>query len=464
MSHYNGVISAPVDLRRDVYPVRGSSSGGRYSLADVCSNIDSKTNKWSKIKPVEIEGNIFVHLDTDKVSMSHPFTGTYISVPAWLGRMYTETVYPGGSTIDEVLLAHIAGLGVPMLSGTNIATDSQKEATAKRIKRVVDNIETWGVNWEYKPPVPPTYPCRLTDFNGYDHYAQCPIYYTVPDKIYNGEHAWFSCSLIPEGQTSIDATWFSSFFPNYMICAVWFKGDNYLGFVEIEELSSGRGETALSPNAFYTLSGANAGEYRVYFFATDGDRSIIFPSLPDSPNPQTFTAVKGNNPKDDPFAGELMMDIYATGTGFAHSHTDSYFESFYNVGEGDYVSLCTTGYYCVKAKLVNGSSRALNFDPSQLSVYWAESSGSPSVIVYQSNGTLATSVISVPANGSVTIMIEFIDIYLGMSPVQGYHYGTIDPMSIRYKGAEVQQFYCDVVYDSSHNGYFTANGKYYKTK
>lgn len=468
MSNAAGVIKRPVDFRRDIYPVPGMSpAGGNYALGYACTDPQRKINKWSKIKPVEIEGAVFVHLDTDTVSMPHPFTGTHMSVPAWLGRMYTESVVPSGaSSTDEILLAHVAGIGVPLISGTNTATDSQREATARRVKRVADNLDAWDVNWKYVPPVPPRFPARATDWDGYDHNARCPIYYAVSSRIYNGEHAWFQCSLIPEGQTAIDVTWFCKFFTGYQICVAWFRGESFIGWLEIEPLESGRGETALSPDAFYTLTGANAGEYKAYFFATDGDRSIIFPSLPDSPNPQVFTAVQGNNPRTDPFAGALRMDVYASGTGFAHSHSSTYFESFWNVGEGDYVSMCTTGYYCLKARVFNNSSTAVKFQPSKLTAYWEESGSSPSITVYTSSGTVAPADVEVPTGGSVDILIEFIDVFLGMSPTQGTQYGFIDPMSVRYAGSEILSFTCDVTYDTAHNGYFRSgySDTYYKTK
>ncbi|MCM1295797.1 MAG: hypothetical protein NC311_09675 [Muribaculaceae bacterium] len=55
MSHSNGVITRPVSLPNDVYPVLGISSSGGCSLTYACQNAHGKINKWSLKKPVDSE-------------------------------------------------------------------------------------------------------------------------------------------------------------------------------------------------------------------------------------------------------------------------------------------------------------------------------------------------------------------------------------------------------------------------
>jgi len=54
MGHSNGVISAPVSLHADVYPVLGvAKAGDYYDVGYICSNVHGKINKWSKRKPIK---------------------------------------------------------------------------------------------------------------------------------------------------------------------------------------------------------------------------------------------------------------------------------------------------------------------------------------------------------------------------------------------------------------------------
>lgn len=58
MGNSNGVITAPVSLHADVYPVLGISKvGDFYDVGYACSNVHGKINKWSLYKPVFYKSN-----------------------------------------------------------------------------------------------------------------------------------------------------------------------------------------------------------------------------------------------------------------------------------------------------------------------------------------------------------------------------------------------------------------------
>ena len=52
----NGYITAPINLRDDVYYVlKVAPSGSRYSLTEACTS--NKINRWSKYKPYITKDN-----------------------------------------------------------------------------------------------------------------------------------------------------------------------------------------------------------------------------------------------------------------------------------------------------------------------------------------------------------------------------------------------------------------------
>lgn len=116
MPNKNGVITAPVNLVYDVYPVLGlGPKNGEYPLDYACSNEHGKINIWSKNKPMRFNK---------------------------LGDL-TEA--------DKYLLMY----GLKFYSNYEEPMDGRRAV--------------------YEPPVPGENDCRLTDFEGYNHKAECPI-------------------------------------------------------------------------------------------------------------------------------------------------------------------------------------------------------------------------------------------------------------------------------------------------
>ena len=115
MSHANGIISAPISLHADVYPVLGlAKTGTYYDVAYACGNEHGKINKWSKHKPVRYD------------SPSELTNAQWESALYGMGVTYS-------SNIDTVIESALSG------------------------------------DWEYLPPRPGTDWCRLTDFKDYNH-------------------------------------------------------------------------------------------------------------------------------------------------------------------------------------------------------------------------------------------------------------------------------------------------------
>lgn len=120
MSNQNGIITAPVSLHADVYPVLGlAKTGTFYDLATVCANAHGRINKWSKRKPVR-----------------------YNSPAELTEEQFRDALY-----------------------GMNITYSSDLDTVINAAKKG---------DWDYLPPRPGTDWSRLTDFINYNHYCVRP--------------------------------------------------------------------------------------------------------------------------------------------------------------------------------------------------------------------------------------------------------------------------------------------------
>lgn len=121
----DGIITAPVGIDTDIAPVLGVAS---YDLGYLCSNKHGKTNKYSKKKPVIIEG-----VD---VNITQPNDW-------WKGENKQ------------------CGLNIPY---------------RRQIIACINDYFDGSMKWGYDAPEPNSiYPARALDFNGYYHYAINPI-------------------------------------------------------------------------------------------------------------------------------------------------------------------------------------------------------------------------------------------------------------------------------------------------
>lgn len=130
MSHSNGIIKAPISLPNDVFPTLGLSAlNGNAPISYAARNAHGKTNPWSRFKPVHILRTLFPDRTTKW----------------WKG---TE-----------------GNCGIKVKAVTTYA----------QIPGVLDMTDNMN-GWVYEPPTGgEVSPCRVGDFDGYDHNAQCPV-------------------------------------------------------------------------------------------------------------------------------------------------------------------------------------------------------------------------------------------------------------------------------------------------
>ncbi len=459
MSNSYGVIKAPVDLRRDIYSVLGLSPyQGGYSLVYAAGNTHGKINKWAKFKPVPL-ARIFAHL-TDKVTILNPFTSTAMTADACIGtpKSVIETV--GGYQVNMFVFF---GLGVPMFVGQDANPSYRKQYIQLMAQ------DPGKYNWPYIPPSgDSSEPLRQTDFNGYDHAVQAPINYYATDT-YSQTPGLVSVQTMPEAESQISMETLQSFLGAMTMTVkadIWVKGENsFYETVEIGELGSGVDTTAtIGP---YTVSSDRDMEAYIFAQGSYGGNvwTMLFPSLPGSPNPVPFTAHKSSGEPQEVII--MSMDIWSAGNGFAWTHSSAFFESFYNVGEGSYSLLCTSSYYCIRATLTNTTDKAVTIDTGAITLKWWES-GQEMTTRFYVGGNQVTK-FTVPANGSVKLDIEIPYLFDGMDAVDGEDYGNIDNMEVLYKGLSATSFPCQVRKVASadqHNGWFYSQNenRYYQTR
>lgn len=151
----NGIITAPVRIKEDIATVLGVASA---DLGYLCSNLHGNTNKYSRKKPVIIEG-----VD---VNLTQP-------TDWWKGENLQ------------------CGLRIPY---------------RKAITSCINDYFDGSMRWGYDAPEPnKKYPARALDFDGYYHYAINPISTEgFPDTIWleAGYGKWilrFSLDIATEG-------------------------------------------------------------------------------------------------------------------------------------------------------------------------------------------------------------------------------------------------------------------------
>lgn len=121
MANSNGIISAPVSVD-DVVTVLGAT---RFDVGYLCANMDKKINRWAKHKPVPMAVN-----DT------------------------TENTYKG--------------------KDGDCAVVPPKILTSR--DQLIASLEDDSYEWTYNAPRGGVQePFRLTDFDGYDHFARSPF-------------------------------------------------------------------------------------------------------------------------------------------------------------------------------------------------------------------------------------------------------------------------------------------------
>lgn len=136
MAHENGIITRPVQVSKDIYPVLGiSRREDGYALAYACYNTHKQINMFSKIKPVRY---------------SKP---SHEDDPEWFK----------GDMGDNY--------GFLLTDGTAIVSSLPTFGT-------VDGI----AKWIYNPPKSGEW-ARSLDFDGYNHYADAPIHFNMNQLI-----------------------------------------------------------------------------------------------------------------------------------------------------------------------------------------------------------------------------------------------------------------------------------------
>ena len=442
-----------VQLRADICPVLGIDT---TSVPWACSNAHGRINKWAMFKPVILDNlSIF---PSDTMTVTNPFNGVAMTVKATMGTPMNKSV-----TIDNesIPLFVFYGIGMPMLrTGDDFALR----------KRWIDRLASHPeINWPYFPPVLGVNRSRMSHFDGYDHLATPPIQYYVSD-----------CYTQHFGR--VTAIWTDESFSDKVInmqelarflnmdmtvkCDIVKKstGDLY------ETLTLGSLDQSIDTTSLYgPYSVSQDTTLQAYFYAIGKNGSdnwcILFPSLPGFPNPMEMTAHKKTGDVQESMLTD--MDLISPGCGFAYTHSSAFFESFSNVGEGFYSRLLTNGSYCIRAKVTNTGTTAATITKSDISLIWGESGSTLFWLLYHNGSSVNT--VSVPAKSTVTLDLEIINIFEGMTPTDGTDYGDVDYLIIKYRGqmipATIFAAVRKVANSDSHLGWFLSqNIGYYQSR
>lgn len=189
MANKDGIISAPIDISSDVYPVLGLTPiNGVYTVGYVCANDHGKVNMWSRMKP-----------------MHNPNIFTYPRPNEW----WRGADQNCGFTLKQV----------------NSYLDIPDAYTAD------------GMNgWKYNPPKGgESSPYRLGDFNQYFHDAIPPVYgLSVPEKVATDGKLWVTTKIAKENEDNAALPGSLTLFDFKGVKAtddVNSLGDYYFGFV-----------------------------------------------------------------------------------------------------------------------------------------------------------------------------------------------------------------------------------------
>lgn len=452
----NGKVSPPIGLFEMARLLGCGQDAGQ-----ICTS--PHINKWSKYKPIS-SNNPGLRISTDKLNVYNPITNKIESVPAWYGQVTQETKTVSGLSVQ---LTKLCGISIPEVFFNRYSD----------VCDLMDGYETNGLNW---PPESITGCGRIADFEGYDHYAVSPFYFSASQEIYYAnEYPMFSYTTYSESSNSLGLSDIEAYFQGYRYAVL------------IRSISSGTiyiimGESLDAPGLESGIlryeSNLNTGDYRAYFVLIneEKERVILLPHQDGVCNNPIPFRVERNiaNPETNPLL-KLGVDLFSRAW-FGFETTSPYLESMQNVGENEYAYLCTTGSYYLELELINSSSSAINVDLNEIWVEWSafqvrEAGGNsrnsrPSCAFFL-DGTPAGGTISIPANSSHRLGIHMPDIYYDpdtgstLNKIQGQSYGEIDPAVLRYNNAIIGNFYIMVIYDPAHNGYFYSGMRgYYKSK
>lgn len=147
----NGYITAPINLKNDVYYVlKTAPSGSRYSLTEACTS--NKINRWSKYKPYITKDNKYKSIPYGTIQFIKE-DGTIVNI--------TEDPSKEGDN------------GAQVFWGLN----AKPSSLARSGKQLKDWLLTYfsQYTWEYQKPVVNVNWMRLTDFEYYRHNAEAPV-------------------------------------------------------------------------------------------------------------------------------------------------------------------------------------------------------------------------------------------------------------------------------------------------
>ena len=404
MANINGIIQRdkPVDVAGDIYKVLGLAprliAGTNlvcYPISYAAGNAHGKINKWSKIKPVEIENGINTRISKDTLAYTAGgsntlpdglLTGYTGNIPAYMGRVFSEQRSVGGVTFN---LFHVFGMTVPY-EGQRV--NPLDDFIAPLMRTLILNANAQDVNWKYQNVSGGTKaPFRVLDFEGYCDNAVCPISYQVKD-VYENTRGEFSCFRNPEDyDTQIDLAELDKIFKDFKIYVSYFKkGDRtFLGMLEIGDLKDNRDTTVtVAASTLGNPTNLSGQEMEAFFFAGSKSKGIFItlPSLPDYPNPMPFRRHYGNSP-NTPIKQLTWKEF-----GFSLDRTDPFFESFDNVNEGLYTVLFSPeGWACIRARVQNNTDSAQNIELAKLTVTSTNTNRNLGRVIYKqpiSGGTM----------------------------------------------------------------------------
>ena len=151
MSHSNGIITDPVSLSADIYPVLGINKTGEfYDTVYACANTHGRINMWSRFKPVR-----------------------------WTNRPGITSQNP------EWWKGEDGRCGIKLPSGVS---------SYKNIPALMTEDKMNG--WEYMPPTGGAFFCAVDFFSNYKHDARSIIYnFTVTEVVSQDEYLTASCVL-----------------------------------------------------------------------------------------------------------------------------------------------------------------------------------------------------------------------------------------------------------------------------
>lgn len=437
-----------------------ASSGGVVNN-DMASlfTANAKINKWAKYKPVYIN-QPFINLKTDKVNVTHPITGLIVQVPAYYGAVSQSTRnIPTSLGNIPVNFIQIGGFEIPEL--VNRPTNNAPA--------VIDGYNTNGCNWE-GVVLSTDAPKRLGDFRGYNKNSINPFYFEpAQGTFYKGEFPAFNYSARAEASNQWGLDDMSEYLSDKYRYAVIITKDNYTKVITGELVS----DSTMSSGTLTSDQAGFDGTYKAYFVAIDttNNRILLMPSSEDSPNPATFKADIDNlNPSNNPF-----NKIFIENIGFAYSYDSSYWESFNNVQEGDYVTLNTIDKFSIKQRWTIQDNAAPSIDFGLIGFSWLPcgKNNNHNIAGYRVfiNGVQHTSgdTYTFQAGKTYDIIFELQDIFLSEdgsrnNPYQGEQF-SIDPWDFKYSGSTQLVEYMDVTYDPTHNGqFYNAVDGYYTSR